>query len=66
MDSERQIRIKVVTHWNEILNKIAQVFLFRSFKILNGLVVFMTRELLHQKAIPPSVFLEKGFKNDKT
>lgn len=56
----------MVTHCNEILIKVAQVFIFRSFKILNGLVVFMTKELLHQKAISPSVFLEKGFKTDKT
>ena len=58
---ERQIRRDIVKHWNGILSKAAQVFLSRSFEMLNGLVVFMTRELLYPRFISPSIFQERGF-----
>lgn len=58
--------MNVVKHQNGILSKVAQVFLSRSFEMLSGLVVFMTRESLYLRFISPSNFLEKGFKNDKT
>ena len=43
---ERELRRNVVKHWHGMLSKAALGFLSRSFEMLNGLVVFMTRESL--------------------